>query len=105
MNKEIDVNWRTTHKEIGEIIIKTLDLENGYMTTNRNKHRVFGIDSLIAKSCFPTIPMLMMNLIKHELTTITAENTELENSLRIAQDRIEELENKYELDGYDEGRY
>ena len=45
------------------------------------------------------------SLIKHELTTITAENIELENSLRIAQDRIEELENKYELDGYDEGRY
>ncbi len=44
-------------------------------------------------------------LIKHELTTTTAENIELENSLRIAQDRIEELENKYELDGYDEGRY
>ena len=46
-----------------------------------------------------------MRKCKSQLNTITAENIELENSLRIAQDRIKELENKYELDGYDEGRY
>jgi hypothetical protein len=70
MNKELEVNWKTRHKDVGEIIIKTIDLTNGYVLTDSKTYPTFGIDSMVAKSCFPTIPMLMSAFIKQALTKL-----------------------------------
>ena len=67
MSKEIEVNWKTNHKEEGEIIIKTIDLENDYVWTNSKKYPTFGIDSIVAKECYPSIPVLLKRLLKQFL--------------------------------------
>ena len=49
MSKELAVNWKTKHKEDGEIVIKTLDIKSGYVWTDSKKYPTFGIDSDVAK--------------------------------------------------------
>ena len=63
---ELEVNWKTKNEDVGDILIKTLDLKSTYLWTDSAKYPLFGADSTVAKSCFPTIPMLMTNHIKSQ---------------------------------------
>jgi len=76
MNNELEVNWETKHKTFGRIVIKTLDLETGYVFTDNKKFSMFGIDSDFAKECYPTIPMLYNEL----LTKILEEKDQINNA-------------------------